>query len=341
MIAPPWIAVPPDGYGGIEWVVSLLTEELVARGHDVTLFATGDSKTTAELRYVYERGPVERMHQAMPYSHHIGAALQHVVAEGQAGRPYDVIHDHCAWVTLAFGPLTGVPVVHTLHGAALEQERLFLEAVSAGAKFVAISEYQTSSFSIPIASVVANAVDVSSYPFRATKDGYLLSLGRIARDKAQGLAVEVARRVGLPLILAGKVDPGDDQAYFEEAVAPHVDGTNVIFEGEVVDERKRELFAGASALLFPIQWEEPFGLVMIEAMACGTPVLATPRGAVPEIVEDGVSGFIVPDVDAMVEAVGRLGEISAEGCRAHVEQRFSAASMTDGYEAAYRDAMKS
>jgi glycosyltransferase involved in cell wall biosynthesis len=339
MLSPPWIAVPPDGYGGIEWVVSLLTEELVARGHDVTLFATGDSKTSADLRYVFDRGPVEKMHQAMPYAHHVGAALEHVVAEGRAGRPYDVIHDHCAWVTLAFGPLTGVPVVHTLHGAALEHERAFLDAVKDTARFVAISEYQTTSFSIPISAVVPNAVDVDSYPFRAQKDGYLLSLGRIARDKAQGLAVEVARRTGMPLILAGKVDPGDDHAYFEEAVAPYVDGTNVIFEGEVSDERKRELYAGARALLFPIQWEEPFGLVMIESMACGTPVLATPRGSVPEIVADGVSGFIVPDVDAMVEAVGRLDEISPEACRAHVQHRYSAAAMTDGYEAVYRSAI--
>lgn len=339
MLAPPWISVPPNGYGGIEWVVSLLTEELVARGHDVTLFATGDSTTTANLRYVFEHGPVEQMHHALPYAHHIGAAFEYVMAEARAGRPFDVIHDHCAWVALATGHLTGVPLVHTLHGAALDHERAFLEGVKDNARFVAISEYQTTSFSIPISAVVPNAVDVPSYPFREQKSEYLLSLGRIARDKAQGLAVEVARRTGVPLILAGKVDPGDDQAYFEETVAPYVDGTNVIFEGEVSDERKRELYAGARALLFPIQWEEPFGLVMIEAMACGTPVLATPRGSVPEIVADGVSGFIVPDVDGMVDAVGRLDEISAKACRAHVEDRYSTAAMTDGYEAVYRSAI--
>lgn len=336
MLSPPWIAVPPEGYGGIEWVVSLLTEELVARGHDVTLFATGDSRTKAELRFVFERGPVELMHQALPYSHHIGEALRHVAAEGAAGRPYDVIHDHCAWLTLAFGPLTGVPIVHTLHGAALASEHAFFSAMRSRATFVAISEFQTRSFtSISPRDVVPNPVDVDSYPFRAQKDGYLLSLGRIARDKAQGLAIEIARRAGMPLRMAGKVDPGDDRAYFEEAVLPHIDGQDVIFEGEVTDERKRELFAGANALLFPIQWEEPFGLVMIEAMACGTPVIATPRGAVPEVVRDGVNGFLASDVDGMVEAVGRLGTLSAEACRADVASRYSAAVMTDGYEAIY------
>lgn len=341
MLSPPWIAVPPEGYGGIEWVVSLLTEELVRRGHDVTLFATGDSRTSADLRYVFERGPVEQMHQAMPYAQHVGAALRHVLDEGRAGRPYDVVHDHCAWMTLAFGPMAGVPVVHTLHGAALDHERAFLSSVANNATFVAISTYQTTSFSLPIAAVVPNAVDVDSYTFRERKDGYLLSLGRIARDKAQGLAIEVARRAGMPIILAGKVDPGDDRAYFDEAVAPHVDGVNVIFEGEVRDDRKRELYAGADALLFPIQWEEPFGLVMVEAMASGTPVIATPRGSVPEVVADGVSGFIVPDVPAMVDAVRRLGTLSAKACRAHVEGKYSAAAMADGYEAVYRDAVSS
>jgi glycosyltransferase involved in cell wall biosynthesis len=337
MLAPPWIPVPPSGYGGIEWIVSLLCDELVSRGHDVTLFATGDSKTSGELRYVFEVGPVAQMHQAMPYSMHVGAAYQHIAEEARAGRPYDVVHDHTAWMSLSFAPLIPTPVVHTLHGAAIDSERDFFHSVRNNADFVAISQYQTRTFTrIQITDVVPNAVDVSSYPFSAEKDDYLLSLGRIARDKAQHLAIEVAKRAGLPLILAGKIDPGDDRAYFDEMILPHVDGQSVRFEGEVPNDHKRDLFARARAFVFPIQWDEPFGLVMIEAMACGTPVVATPYGAVPEVVTDGLTGFIATSVDDMVEAVGKIETISPEVCRAVVEQRFSPAVMTDGYERVYR-----
>jgi len=337
LLSPPWIPVPPSGYGGIEWIVSLLADELVARGHDVTLFATGDSKTSADLRYVFDVGPVAQMHQALPYSMHVGAAYQHIAEEARAGRRYDVVHDHTAWLSLAFAPLIPTPVVHTLHGAAIEAERDFFHLVRNNADFVAISQYQTRTFTrIQITDVVPNAVDVSSYPFNADKDDYLLSLGRIARDKAQHLAIEVAKRSGMPLVLAGKIDPGEDWTYFDEMILPHVDGQNVRFEGEVPDDRKRELFAGARALVFPIQWDEPFGLVMIEAMACGTPVIATPYGAVPEVVTDGVNGFIASSVDDMVEAVKKIDGISPEVCRAVVEQRFAPSVMTDGYEAVYR-----
>jgi glycosyltransferase involved in cell wall biosynthesis len=337
LLSPPWIPVPPSGYGGIEWIVSLLADELVARGHDVTLFATGDSQTAAELRFAFMVGPVAQMHQAMPYAMHVGSAYRHIAEEEEAGRPYDVVHDHTAWLSLAFAPLIPTPVVHTLHGAAIEEERPFFRSVRDTATFVAISKYQTRTFTeIDIADVVPNAVDVASYPFQPKKEDYLLSLGRIARDKAQHVAIEVSKRTGLPLVLAGKIDPGADREYFDELILPHVDGQNIRFEGEVPDDRKRELFAGARALVFPIQWDEPFGLVMIEAMACGTPVIATPFGAVPEVVNDGVNGFIATTVEEMVDAVGLLDRISPEECRADVERRFAPSVMTDGYEQIYK-----
>lgn len=339
MLSPPWIPVPPTGYGGIEWVVHLLTEELIARGHEVTLFATGDSRTSAELKYTFDVGQTASMHQAMPYAMHDAMAFEHILAEARAGRPYDVVHDHTAWLALAFAKMLPTPLVHTLHGAALEHEKEFFRQVRDNATYVSVSKFQTTSFSeIVISSVVPNCLDVDSYPYQPRKDNYVLSLGRVARDKAQGLAVQAALRAEIPIILAGKVDPGDDAAYFEEAVLPFVDGKNVIFEGEVPDERKRELFAGARALLFPIQWEEPFGLVMIEAMACGTPVIACPRGAVPEVVTEGVNGFLVADVDEMVAAIARLDEISPEACRADVDRRFSTAVMTDNYLRVYEQA---
>lgn len=337
MLSPPWIPVPPSGYGGIEWIVSLLCDGLVARGHDVTLFATGDSKTDAELRYVFEIGPVAEMHQAMPYAMHVGAAYQHIAEEARSGRPFDVVHDHTAWLSLSFAPLIPTPVVHTLHGAAIESEREFFHSVRNNADFVAISQYQTRTFTqIQITEVVPNAVDVESYPFTAEKEDYLLCLGRIARDKAQHLAIEVAKRADMPLVLAGKIDAGDDRAYFDEMILPHVDGQTVRFEGEVPDDRKRELFAAARAFVFPIQWDEPFGLVMIEAMACGTPVVATPYGAVPEVVTDGVNGFIASTVDDLVDAVRKIDQISPEVCRAVVEQRFAPGVMVEGYERVYR-----
>jgi glycosyltransferase involved in cell wall biosynthesis len=339
MLAPPWIPIPPSGYGGIEWVVHLLTEELVARGHDVTLFATGDSKTSADLKYVYDVGQASLMHQALPYAMHDGMAFDHIIEEAKAGRPYDVIHDHTAWLALAFAKLLPTPIVHTLHGAAVEQERDFFRRVKDNATFVAISSYQTTSFTeIVISSVVPNAVDVANYPYQPRKEDFVLSLGRVARDKAQGLAIEAAKKAGIPIVLAGKVDPGDDAAYFEEAVLPHVDGKSVIFEGEVDDQRKHELFANAKAFMFPIQWEEPFGLVMIEAMACGTPVIACPRGAVPEVLTDGVTGFLVDTVDDMVEALTRLDKISPEACRSDVERRFSPQVMADNYIRVYEQA---
>jgi len=339
LLSPPWIAVPPKGYGGIEWIVSLLAEELVERGHDVTLFATGDSVTKAELRYVFETGPVTQMHQALPYARHVGAAYEHVANEARAGRPYDVVHDHTAWLSLAFGSLIPAPIVHTLHGAALDHERAFFRSVRDLATFVAISRYQTTTFTdIDISGIVPNAVDVASYPFREEKDDYVLCLGRIARDKQQGAAIVAAKQAGVPIVLAGKVDPGVDTEYFEEAVRPFIDGASVRFEGEVPDSRKRELFAGARAFLFPIAWDEPFGLVMIEAMACGTPVIATPFGAVPEVLIDRQTGFIVSDVDAMGDAIANVDSISPSACREHVEANYSPRVMADGYERVYAEA---
>ena len=336
LISPPWIPVPPMGYGGIEWVVHLLAEELVARGHDVTLFATGDSQTSAEHRYVFDEGQTSQMHQAMPYTRHVAEAFKYIAAEAEAGRRFDVVHDHTAWLGLGFAPLIPSPLVYTLHGAAVEGERDFFRQFRLHATFVAISQYQTRTFTeLEIAAIVPNAVAVEEYNFEPKKQDYLLSLGRIARDKNQGAAVEVARQLEIPIVLAGKVDPGDDTEYFEEAIVPHIDGQLVRFEGEVPDHRKRELFAGARALLFPIRWDEPFGLVMIEAMACGTPVIATRYGSVPEVVRDGVTGFIVDDLDGMIRAVKELDTIDPAACRAHVESNFSPGAMTDGYERVY------
>lgn len=336
VVAPPWIPVPPRGYGGIEWVVHLLVEELVGRGHEVTLFATGDSESPAEVVWAFEIAPTAAMHQTMHDALHAGMAFRRVLDETRTGRPYDVIHDHTAWIAVACAPLVPVPIVHTFHGSFDEDNRRFFGRFRDAAAYVAISDYQRRDFpDVPYAGLVPNAVDLAGLPFRADKEDYLLCLGRIAREKGQGIAIRVARRLGTPLVLAGKIDPGDDTAYFEEAVLPQVDGRLIRFEGEVPHERKCELLGGARALLFPIQWPEPFGLVMAEAMACGTPVVATRHGSVPEVVVDGESGFIVDDEDGMAKAIERLDEISPARCRAVAEERFSPAVMADGYERIY------
>jgi glycosyltransferase involved in cell wall biosynthesis len=336
MISPPWIAVPPRGYGGIEWVVHLLTEELVRRGHDVTLFATGDSSTHAELRFVFDVAPTAQMHLTQPDAMQVGTAFRHIAEEARAGRGYDVVHDHSAWLGVAFAKNLDVPLVHTIHGAFIEANREFYRTFRDHAAFVTISQYQQRDFpELPYAGCVPNAIDVDGFPFRAEKEDYMLCLGRIARDKGQGIAVGIARDIGIPLVLAGKVDSGEDTAYFEEAVLPFVDGDLIRFEGEVPDERKRELLAGARAFLFPIQWPEPFGLVMVEAMACGTPVIAFPNGAVPEVISNSEGGYIVGSPEEMAEAIKRAADISPERCRDYARSRFSPAVMTDAYERIY------
>lgn len=337
MVSPPWIPVPPPGYGGIEWVVHLLVEELVRGGHDVTLFATGDSSTSAELRFVHERALPHLMHATQPDAMHVGAAYREIARRAATGDPFDVVHDHTAWLGAAFAPLLPVPVVHTIHGAFHPENRAFYGLFRDHAAFVTVSDYQQKDFpGLPYAGAVHNAVDVASYPYRTKKDDFVLCLGRVHRSKGQAIAVRVAKAAGIPIVLAGKIDPGDAQAYFDEEVLPTIDGESVRFLGEVADASKRELLAGARALLFPIQWAEPFGIVMIEAMAAGTPVIAMRNGAVPEVVADGETGFVCDDEKEMIAALERTDEISPERCRLECERRFSPARMAEAYLEIYQ-----
>jgi glycosyltransferase involved in cell wall biosynthesis len=340
MVAPPWISVPPHGYGGIEWVVSLLVDELVARGHEVTLFASGGSKTGAELISVFDDPPTLRMHLNVPDARHAQRALNEIAERQGTSRAFDVVHDHSACIFLAAAPLLPVPMVHTIHGAFTDEMKQLYGAVRGNVSLVAISASQAQGMpELDVAAVVPNAVDVDGFQYREEKSDYLLCLGRVCRDKGQDMAIAVAKRAGMPLVLAGKVDAGQDRQFFDEHVLPHLDGEHVMFEGEVSDDRKRELVAGARAMLFPIRWAEPFGLVMIEGMASGTPVVAMRWGAVSEVVTDGVTGFIVDDEDSMLDALARINEIDAATCRAEVLKRFSPSVMADGYERVYANAI--
>jgi glycosyltransferase involved in cell wall biosynthesis len=342
-IAPPWVRVPPERYGGIEWIVALLADGLVERGHDVTLYASGDSETRARLRAPFDR-PIafgdQRWYEA------VHSLTIHTMPAFLEADRYDIIHDHSGPVAASLGALSDTPVLHTLHGPFDPGTRRLFHAISDEIYFNSVSDSQRSGCpELNYVGTVYNAVQVGTYPFREQKDDYALFLGRICEDKGVHNAIDIARRAGVPLRMAGKVDPGADSLYFEERIKPRIDGENIVFEGEVDGDRKRELLARARFLLFPIQWEEPFGLVMTEALACGTPVMATAMGAAPEIVEDGEVGVLVGlgDWDEMVAAIrdGKMDEIDPHRCRRHVEERFGVEQMLDSYETAFERILSS
>lgn len=331
-VAPLWERVPPPAYGGTEAVVSLLTDGLVRRGHDVVLRASGDSVTLAELRSVYPCSlrTAEDIEQTFPYELvHSGEALQDA-------RNFDIVHNHMGEILMAFAGLLDVPMLTTTHGNLTPDSRFVWEGY--GGFYNTISWSQSKRIvgfeSARFAGVVYNAIDVRSYPFRSEKDDYLLCLARVSPEKGTHVAIEVARRLGMPLVIAGKVDRVD-QGYFRTTVEPQIDGRQIRFVGEADTEEKRHLYARARCLLVPICWEEPFGLVMPEAMACGTPVVAFARGAAPEIIKHGETGFLVEDMDGMMKAVRQVVEINPRRCRRHVEERFDIPVMVDSYLQTY------
>lgn len=333
-LAPPWIAVPPSGYGGTEWVVEQLCDGLPPRGHEVVLYATGDSHTAAELRALFPRQMPELMQKTSIDLCHVTHALDDIVADGG----FDVVHDHSGFLVPAFGRYLDLPpILHTVHCSFNDETAPFYARFAGAVAYNAISEYQRSQgpAGMAWAGVVYNAIAVEEWPFVPEKDDYLLAFGRVCEAKGFHLAIEAARRTGRRLIMAGVVQE-QYADYFHERVEPHVDGEQILFEGEVSLARKRELFARAHAFVFPIVWPEPFGLVMIEALATGTPVVALRHGSVPEVVAEGRTGFVRDDLDGLVSALGRVDEIDPAECRAEVERRFSVERMVGDYEAIYR-----
>ena len=336
-LAPIWETVPPPAYGGTEAVVSVLTEELVRRGHDVTLCASGDSCTSAGLFSVYERSlrPVGLETDSLQY------ALVHVARSLAKAGDFDVIHNHSgppSEIGMALSCMVDVPFLTTLHNPLLDETRFIWSNYRGW--YSAISKTQTTMLpELPLArsaGVVYNGIDVATFPFESAKDDYVLFIGRMAPAKAPHLAIEVAKRAGARIVLAGKVALPEEHMYFHECIEPLLDGKQVTFIGEADGVQKRELYAKARAVLVPLMWDEPFGLVMIEAMACGTPVIAFKRGAAPEIIVDGQTGYLVNDVDEMEAAMGRLSAIDPLVCRAHVESYFGPEALADGYLKVYR-----
>jgi glycosyltransferase involved in cell wall biosynthesis len=332
ILAPLVEPVPPRLYGGTERVVSVLTEELVRRGHDVTLFASGDSQTSATLIATHPVG-LRLDPQIRDY---VASTLIHVGEAYRQANEYDLIHNHCDYMAFPFARLTSTPTLTTAHGRLdlVELQRLY--AAYPEQQLVALSNDQRAY--LPAASWVAtvpNGIDLGGFHFREQPGTYLVFLGRISPEKRPDRAIEIARDVGMPLVIAAKVD-AVDQDYYAHAIAPLIrDNPLIEFIGEVDERQKNEVLGGAYAYLFPIDWPEPFGLTMVESMATGTPVVAYRAGSAPEVVVDGVTGFVCDSVHDMVEAVGRVGTLERAACRAHVERHFSPVAMADGYERAY------
>ena len=328
LIAPPFIPVPPKQYGGTELFVAQLATYLHGRGHQVVVYANGDSEVSCELRWRYR-------HKEWPLpdaNAGLYKSMTHLAwAVADAGADVDVLHLNDG-IGASLSPLLGRPAVMTMHHpheaglASLYRDHPDLH-------YVAISQSQAAEHDVAQVTVIHHGIDTDDYTFREDKADYFAFLGRLAPYKGAHLAIDIAKRAGRPLKIAGEIQPAF-RDYWEREVRPHVDGRQIEFVGEADHAAKNELLSRASALLFPIEWEEPFGLVMIEAMACGTPVLALRRGSVPEIIEDGVTGWVGDTVDDLVARARDL-RLSAQACRDSVERRFSIDEMGRHYEALY------
>ncbi len=331
-VAPLYESVPPRLYGGTERVVSWLTEELVSLGHDVTLFASGDSVTNARLVPVCKRALRLDSDCIDPLPHHV-LMLEQVFSQA---REFDLIHFHTDYVHFPLSRREQTPCVSTLHGRLDLPDLVPIYENFREVPLVSISDRQRLPFAwVNWQGTVHHGLPRGAFAFVDGNSGYLAFLGRISPEKGVDQAIEIAKRSGRVLKIAAKVDRADRE-YFEKVIKPLLDHPLVEFIGEIGSAEKNAFLGNAAALLFPINWPEPFGLVMIEALACGTPVIAYPFGSVPEIVADGTAGFIVPDVDSAVDAVERIGEIDRRNCRKHFEQHFTAERMAQNYLDIYK-----
>ena len=335
LVAPAWYPLPPKGYGGTELVVYLLHNELRRLGHDVTVFGAEGSEPgvtmLADAAWSHDLGgPAEAARQAT-YLARVYTAL--------AGRRFDVIHDHTGFegLLLALQSDLAPVVVHTIHGELTEPMRTFYEEVDQRAHLCAISLSQAASApALGLAGIVHNAVELPAAPPSAVHERYLIEVARIVPDKGQHLAIQVAQQASRKLILAGKVERSEEGLrYFEEQVEPFL-SPNVEYYPNVAGAQKARLISRAAAGIFPLQWSEPFGLAMVECMVAGTPVLALRVGSTPELIEEGVTGYLAEDVDDLVRAVNRLDEIDRVRCATVARARFSPRHMAERYLSIYR-----
>lgn len=331
-IAPLYESVPPEQYGGTERVVSALSNELVAAGHEVTLFASGDSTTRATLEPVIDRSLRKRMNRDEMLEIAPSIHLKMLAEVTARSTEFDVIHSHVDHLAFPYATLWQPPSLHTLHGRIDLPFSAKIHSLYPDVPLASISTHQRlplADLNLNWAATVYNGLDLNRYSFQRDDGGYLAFLGRISPEKRPDLAAEIAHRTGLPLRVAAKVDPADID-YWQEVIKPIFRRYDVDFIGEIGDDEKSSFLGGAMATLFPIDWPEPFGLVMVESMACGTPVIAARRGSVPEVIDHGIGGFILDDLDGMVDAVGQISTLDRELC-AKQAQRFSAQNMARSY----------
>jgi glycosyltransferase involved in cell wall biosynthesis len=351
-IAPPWINIPPQTYGGTESVMNTLTEELVLQGHDVTLFATKNSTTSAKLKYVYDDGLFQQNQVwsliqpalALPALLHYDQAFK-LAEEGQ----FDIVHAHLSAGTdimkLKFLADAKVPVVATAHmtfpfdrWSNLDDEYIRYYAHQANLIFISQALEKRYPANFRKVGVVYNGLELGNMEFKQQPEGhngqpYAAWLGKILPWKGLHLAIRAAKKARIKFVFAGVMDPSDHESkhYFETQIAPHIDGNSVINLGPADHALKNNLLSNASVFLNPISWDEPFGMTTIESMACGTPVIAFNRGAMPELISSGKDGFIVDDLSSMADAIKNYAQIDRALCRRTVERRFSAKAMTKGY----------
>lgn len=348
-LAPPFISVPPINYGGIELVVSSITEELVRRGHDVTLLANSDSTTKADLLSVFSSGvQPESLFSPLAlklFWLHSLPSLFHVSSLLDKANEFDIIHNHFHYLPLFFSNLFSTPMLHTYHGDFASVmlspiERMVLEKYK-DSPWVAISESQKRNCTIPLnfVSVIHNGLDLTRFSFNNDPEEYLVWLGRITPKKGIQEAIRVAKHLRMPLLIAGVINKRDEE-FFETEIKPFIDNKSVTYLGSVDHKTKVDVLKKAKALLYPVKWEEPFGLVMVEALVCGTPVIGFNRGSVPEVVIDGKTGFVVENEEEMIEAVGRIDSIDRSACRGHVEENFTVERMVEDYEKVYNQVVE-
>lgn len=331
LVAPPFIPVPPPGYGGIERVVAVLADGLVALGHEVTVFAAPGSRTRATV--------IAPLHSAPLLGDPASAAddLFHTTSAFLSAEGFDLVHDHTGLGPALGAMLDGhIPVVHTLHGPWTALSKRFFRLLDGRVHLVAISQAQRrANPGLRYAGVIYNGIDLGAHPFQAKKEPFLVYVGRVSPEKRPELAIDIARRAGLPLAMIVKRTEPVEQTYWDEIVSPRL-GSDVEVLDQPPHEVKVDVIGRAQAMLFPIDWPEPFGLVMAESMACGTPVIARPLGAAPEVIRDGVTGFLRSTIEEMADVVLEAGRLSPADCRAHAERSFSAQTMVTAYERLYR-----
>ena len=335
-VAPLWERVPPPSYGGIELVVSHLTDELVRRGHEVTLFASGDSQTLADLKAV---SPL-----ALRLDKNVGDYAGYEIIElsqvYQQAAEFDIIHSHVGMRALPLASLVSTPTVHTLHNNFTpDNQKVF--RYHHQQPYVSISEAQRQ-IKLNYVATVYNGIETSDYPFIAEpqEPQYLAFLGRFSPEKGPHQAIAIAKQTGWRLKMAGKVDV-DDAQFFEQEIVPHIDGQQIEYLGEINHAEKAELLGNATITLFPINWQEPFGLVMIESMATGTPVISMNLGSVQEVIVHGETGFICQNYAEMATMIPAALALNRQACRKHIENKFSVNHMVNDYEAVYQQIIKS